>query len=92
MNAINSFRAQLDVPGSVAAPFRYSQQQPRLCAHSHSQRMASSAQQKTYVSMTVTTLGDYPTPSASIHLASASEKKTSADTIAEPHNLGTAVP
>ena len=82
MNAINSFRAQLDVPGSVAAPFRYSQQQPRLCTHSHSQGMASSAQQRTYVSMTVTTLGDYPTPS----------ETKSADTIAEPHHLGTAVP
>ena len=86
----DSFHAQLDVPGSVAAPFCYSQQQPLPCTHSHSQGMTSSAQQRTYASMTVTTLGGYPTPPP----ASISHRlqKKSADTIAEPHNLGTAVP
>ena len=36
-----------------------SQQPPRLCTHSHSQGMTSSAQQRTYVSMAEHTFGNY---------------------------------
>ena len=90
----DSFHAQLDVPGSVAAPFCYSQQQPRPCTHIHSQGMESSAQKRTYASMTVTTLGGYPTPPPFLHLASVSEKvclQTLLLNIGPLLNIGTAV-
>ena len=65
--SVRPYRA--DGTWQVAAPFRYSQQQPRPCPHIHSQGMESSEQQRTYASMAVSTLGDYPTPHASIHTA-----------------------